>query len=115
MQFIFYLEKYDSPADTNARMCDRIVKYTDAANIYLIITIGCGDSNVSFNYNQALNFWKFYAGRYANKTLVIYEIHNEPINLCNDPSDTALINMEVACYKIIHSKARRTHIMFFSY
>jgi Cellulase (glycosyl hydrolase family 5)/Secretion system C-terminal sorting domain len=110
-----YLEKYDSPTGVNAALCDSLVQYTADAKIYLVITIGCGDRNGSFNYDQAINFWKFYAGRYANKTHVVYEIQNEPLNVCNSPSDSALIKMEADCYNIIRSLAPSTHIMLFSY
>ena len=118
-----YAEKYDIPAGANSNKVDNIVNWAAAANVYVVITIGCGTNNNSFDLAQTTNFWKFYAPRYANRTHVIYEIHNEPMGVCNLSDITGvnqakrdnLINMETLCYNIIRSAAPDTHIMFFSY
>ncbi len=113
-----YLEKHDTPTGANVRAADSLVAWTSQANMYLVITIGCGSNNGSFNLTQAKAFWNFYAGRYANNTHVIYEIHNEPIFSCNGNAtgadDVAMMDMEAECYNIIRSKAPNTHVILYS-
>lgn len=113
-----YLEKYDSPTGCNVQSADSIVEWTSQANMYLVITIGCGSNNGSFNLSQAKAFWNFYAGRYANRTHVVYEIHNEPIFACNgngtSREDLAVVDLESQCYNIIRSKAPNTHVILYS-
>jgi hypothetical protein len=58
---------------------DQMVQMTRNEGLYLVLTIGNGANNGTFNYDYVMDFWKFYAPRYANETHVIYEIHNESV------------------------------------
>jgi hypothetical protein len=96
----------------NAAICDQLVNMTAQANLYLIITIGCGNYNghiSSMAWSQ--QFWNFYAPRYANRTHVIYESHNEPAP--NTPSQwvTSDWDNQVTLYNTIRAKAPSTHIL----
>jgi hypothetical protein len=53
----------------NAAICDQLVDMAAQANLYVIITIGCGNNNGHiYNMDWCIRFWNFYAPRYANRT-----------------------------------------------
>ncbi|WP_238991364.1 RICIN domain-containing protein [Rariglobus hedericola] len=109
-----YAERWDYGYSAGAKFAalDIVVQRTRDNGLYLIITIGGGGVNASFN----AAFWNFYAGRYANETHVIYEIQNEPA-AGNPPysGSTPLMDMELAAYTIIRTKAPNTPVLLMSY
>lgn len=96
-------------AGYNSSLVDSAVAMTRTNGLYLIITIGGGGVNLSFD----TAFWNFYAPRYANETHVIYEIQNEVDS--GAPSSASVIQLETNCYNIIRSSAPSTPVLFFSY
>lgn len=96
-------------AGYNSSLVDSVVAMTRTNGLYLIITIGGGGVNLSFD----TAFWNFYAPRYANETHVIYEIQNEVDS--GAPSSASVIQLETNCYNIIRSSAPNTPVLFFSY
>jgi endoglucanase len=98
---------------------DAIVAATRTNGLYLVITIGNGANNGSYNLAWATNFWNFYAPRYANETHVLYEIHNEPVawgpSYLTAQSPPGALNMEIACYNIIRANAPNTPVLLFTY
>jgi hypothetical protein len=96
----------------NAAICDQLVDMAAKANLYVIITIGCGNNNGNiYSMDWCIRFWNFYAPRYANRTHVIYESHNEPAP--NTPSQwkTSDWDNQVTLYNTIRAKAPNTHIL----
>jgi hypothetical protein len=103
---------HDHTVGKNAAICDQLVNMTAQANLYLIITIGCGNNNGHISSMAwAQQFWNFYAPRYANRSHVIYESHNEPAP--NTPSQwvTSDWDNQVTLYNTIRAKAPSTHIL----
>lgn len=96
-------------AGTQSNAVDTLVRMTRTNGLYLIITVGDGGANTTFD----TNFWKFYAGRYANETHVLYEIQNEVTS--SAPSSSTVIALETNCYNIIRAAAPNTPVLFFSY
>src|SRR5690242_17475232 len=96
-------------AGYNSNFVDAAVGMTRTNGLYLILTIGGGGVNLSFD----TAFWNFYAPRYANETHVIYEIQNEVDS--SAPSSFNVIQLETNCYNIIHAAAPNTPVLFFSY
>lgn len=91
---------------------DMAVQRTRDAGLYLIITIGGGGFEETFNKA----FWNFYAPRYKDETHVFYEIQNEPA--ANSPpygGNAALMQMELDCYGIIRGHAPDTPVLLMSY
>jgi len=103
---------YGYSAGAKAAAVDSVVQMTRDNGLYLIITVGGGGINATFN----AAFWNFYAGRYANETHVLYEIQNEPA-VGNPPysGSTALMDMEKADYTIIRAAAPATPVLLMSY
>jgi len=100
----------------NAAICDQLVEMTAQANLYLIITIGCGNNNGQIaSMAWAQQFWNFYAPRYKDRTHVIYETHNEPGPYNPAAWSTSDWENQVVLYNTIRSKAPNTHIMTCSF
>ncbi|MFP4542529.1 MAG: cellulase family glycosylhydrolase, partial [Opitutales bacterium] len=97
-----------------AEHIDALVQMTREEGLYLIITIGNGGNNGSFNLDYVLDFWDFYAPRYKDETHVIYEIQNEP-HAWTPPYPTAARQMQVQAYDIIRGHAPDTPVLLFSY
>lgn len=115
---------YPNPGSTApgyaASRIDSVVAATRSAGLYLIITIGNGANNGNYNYDYVVDFWKFYAPRYANETHVIYEIQNEPVAWgppysSSSATPPGAINMEAAAYNVIRAAAPDTPVLLFSY
>ena len=102
-----------APGYSVARI-DEMVEMTRELGLYLVLTIGNGAANGSFNRDYALDFWEFYAPRYKNETHVIYEIHNEPV-AWSPPYSQAALDMERDAYALIRSHAPDTPVLLFSY
>lgn len=113
--FHFYCGWYATPTGRYQPLADSLVKWTREAGVYLVITIGGWDKNGRFDSLKVMNFWDYYAPRYADETHVIYEIQNEAQFVCNSASHDSTINMEIEAYNIIRSAAPETHVMFMSY
>jgi hypothetical protein len=96
----------------NAAICDQLVNMTAQANLYLIITIGCGNNNGQIaSMTWAQQFWNFYAPRYKDRTHVIYETHNEPAPYNPASWSTSDWDKQVTLYNTIRAAAPNTHIM----
>jgi endoglucanase len=99
---------------------DEFVDMTRELGLYLVITIGNGANNGNYNYDWVVDFWDFYAERYADETHVLFEIQNEPVAWgppYSDPGATppGAIDMEAAAYNTIRSHAPDTPVLLFSY
>ncbi|WP_207424930.1 cellulase family glycosylhydrolase [Desertivirga brevis] len=95
-------------------LVDSVVNATANTGLYLILTIGNGSENGSFNLDFINSFWNLYAPRYKDKPHVIYEIQNEPF-AWGPPYDTNTLNMEKSAFNLIRSKAPNTPILLMSY
>jgi hypothetical protein len=98
----------------NAAKVDKVVNMADTAGFYVVLTIGCGGANGSFNQTFVTQFWDFYAPRYKDKTFVVYEIMNEP-QAWSAPYNTKTLAMEKGAYDQIRKYAPDTHILMMSY
>ena len=102
----------------NVEKIDAAVKLTKELGLYYIMTIG--NDPGKHNKAWALDFWKFYAPRYADEPHVIYEIHNEPVKWgppysSDKANPTGAVEMNAECWKLIRSLAPKTPILVFSY
>ncbi|MDM7926418.1 MAG: carbohydrate-binding protein [bacterium] len=102
-----------SPGQLHA-LVDSLVAWTRRDSLYLVLTIGCLDRNGFHDYDFTMNFWRYYAPRYADETHVVYEIHNEP-HAWEPPYPDSTLAMERDAYAVIRSHAPETHVLFFSY
>lgn len=100
---------YGYAAGAKAAALDSVVQMTRDNGLYLVITIGGGGVNATFN----AAFWNFYAGRYAGETHVLYEIQNEPT--VRAPVSAAVIAMKKNAYDIIRAAAPHTPVLLMSY
>ena len=104
----------------SASRIDSVVNATRDLGMYVVITIGNGANNGNHNREYALDFWRFYAPRYANETHVIYEIHNEPVAWgppysSANANPTGALEMNIDAYNIIRANAPNTPVLLFSY
>ncbi|MBN2353878.1 MAG: carbohydrate-binding protein [Spirochaetales bacterium] len=95
-------------------LVDTLVQWTEEDSLYLVITIGCLMENGHCRPDFTAGFWNYYAPRYAKKTHVLYEIHNEP-HAWSPPYPADVVAMEREAYRIIRAAAPETHVLFFSY
>ena len=103
-----------------ASRIDSVVAATRDLGMYLVITIGNGANNGNYNINYVVDFWKFYAPRYANETHVLYEIQNEPVAWgppysSSTATPPGAVDMEIAAYQTIRTYAPHTPVLLFSY
>ncbi len=98
----------------NATKVDKVVDLADKNDLYVILTIGSGGGNGTFNQSFVTSFWNFYAPRYKDKTFVVYEVCNEP-QAWSAPYNSNTLNMEKNAYTQIRGLAPDTHIMMMSY
>lgn len=116
-----YAESFNEgyPAGTCRTAVETLVNWTGQDGLYLVLTIGNGLANGSYDYTFAWNFWNLYAPLFKNRTHVIYEIQNEPFfnfaTFSAQPSPPHLITFERDMYNLIRSKAPNTPILLFSY
>jgi hypothetical protein len=105
------------PAGYCQASIDTLVEWTGQDGLYLILTIGNGNANGTYDRTFATNFWNLYAPRYKDRTHVVYEIQNEPYfnGVTSQPSPTHLITFEKDMYNLIRSHAPNTPILLFSY
>jgi hypothetical protein len=97
-----------------ANRIDQMVQMTRNEGLYLVLTIGNGANNGTFNYDYVMDFWEFYAPRYKDETHVIFEIQNEP-HAWSAPYPSAALDMEADAYTLIRSFAPATPILLFSF
>lgn len=99
--------------------------------IYVVITIGngssqhdqgipgCDHANGSHDPDYVRDFWEHYAGMFAGRSHVIYEIQNEPYYNFgtgqSQPSSPALRSLEREVHDQIRSVAPNTPVLFYSY
>jgi hypothetical protein len=98
----------------NSAKVDKVVDLADTNDLYVVLTIGSGGGNGSFNQSFVTSFWNFYAPRYKDKTFVVYEVCNEP-QAWSAPYNTNTLTMEKNAYTQIRGLAPDTHIMMMSY
>ena len=101
------------PGELHA-LVDSLVSWTQQDSLYLVLTIGCLDQNGKYDYDFTMGFWNYYAPRYADKTHVVYEIHNEP-HAWSPPYPDPVLKMELDAYRIIRAHAPLAHVLLFSY
>jgi hypothetical protein len=116
-----YLENWADATGKNAAQADEIVDAAAEAGLYVIIAIGGGLSgnghpgNGWFDIDKVRSFWSFYAPRYKDRTHVLYELQNNPENVCTAPLQPATIAMEREGYSLIRGLAPDTPILLFSF
>ena len=98
----------------NVAKVDHVVDLAEENGLYVVLTIGCGGENGSFDQNFVTGFWDFYAPRYKDRTHVVYELMNEP-QAWSAPYNNATLTMEKNGYNQIRALAPDTHIMMMSY
>ena len=98
----------------NSAKVDNIINLADQNGLYVILTIGSGGANGSYNSTFIQQFWNFYAPRYKDRTHVVYEIVNEPV-AWSAPYPQAALDMEKNTFNLIRGLAPSTHIMLMSY
>lgn len=101
-------------AGYNAAKVDKVVDLADQNDLYVILTIGSGGANGSFNGAYVTAFWNFYAPRYKDKTFVVFEVCNEP-QAWSAPYNNNTLTMEKNAFAQIRGLAPDTHIMMMSY
>jgi Cellulase (glycosyl hydrolase family 5) len=116
-----YLENWADATGKNAVQADRIVDAAAGAGLYVIIAIGGGLSgnghpgNGWFDIDKVRSFWTFYAPRYKDRTHVLFELQNNPENVCTAPLQPATIAMEREGYSLIRGLAPDTPVLLFSF
>ena len=101
-------------AGYNAAKVDKVVDLADKNDLYVVLTIGSGGGNGTFNGSFVTAFWNFYGPRYKDKTFVVYEVCNEP-QAWSAPYNNNTLTMEKNAYAQIRGLAPDTHIMMMSY
>jgi hypothetical protein len=81
----------------------------------LVLGIGGGHGNGTFDLQKVQSFWDFYGPRYARRTHVVYEIQNQPELTCDAPLAAETYDMERATYARIRAVAPDTHVVLFSF
>ena len=104
------------PVGTNAADCDILVDRCAQAGLYLIITIGCNGQNGQIvDLQWCVDFWNFYAPRYANETHVIYEAKNEPVAYTCGHWTEADWDKQVTLYNAMRPNAPETYLLMFTF
>lgn len=101
-------------AGYNSAKVDKVVDMADQNDLYVVLTIGSGGANGSFNGSFVTAFWNYYAPRYKDKTHVVFEVCNEP-QAWSAPYKSATLTMEKNAFTQIRALAPDTHIMMMSY
>ncbi len=116
--------KYPEPGSRGVGLkveeVDKFVKMTRDLGLYLVLTIGNGAANGNHNTQWVVEFWKFYAARYAHETHVLFEVQNEPVAWgppYSNPKATppGAVEMEVQAYKAIRAVAPDSPVLLFTY
>jgi Cellulase (glycosyl hydrolase family 5) len=109
-----YLENSELDVGVNHYAADALVALAAEQGLYVVIGYGTGMKLGAFDPVKLKAFWTFYAGRYAARTNVVYEIQNDPEKVCQNSPTTPTLTMEQQMYTLIRSKAPDTHVLMFS-
>jgi hypothetical protein len=117
---IKYPEEGSTAPGYSASRIDSVVQATRDLGLYLVMTIGNGANNGNYNSQYVIDFWEFYAPRYADEAHVIYEIQNEPVGWsppysASSANPPGAMDMEIAAYDTIRKHAPDTPVLLFSY
>ncbi len=113
--FHVYLENHSDETGVNVAQADLLVELTSRAGMYLMIGIGGGDLNGTYDIDKVRSFWDFYAPRYAKRSHVLYEIQNQPELTCDTAWPATTLAMESEIYTKIRAVAPDTHVAMFSF
>ncbi|MGO8673244.1 MAG: cellulase family glycosylhydrolase [Capsulimonadaceae bacterium] len=114
-----FLECHKNHVGVNATICDQLVDECGKAGLYVILTIGGCEPGWDVNtqrdseWDYARQFWTFYAPRYASRTHVIYELHNEPGPWVTGTWSQRDYDFQMMLYNTVRQYAPSNHIMLF--
>ena len=109
-------EQNPDPVGINEAIADQLVELTREAKMYLMLTVGNnGENGAIHSMEKTLAFWELYGAKYKDETHVIYEAHNEPVNLINQNWTDADWANQVAMYETIRSVAPDTLVLLGSF
>ena len=104
------------PVGINEAIADELVKRTREAKMYLMITIANnGENGAIHSIEKTLEFWQLYGAKYKDETHVIYEAHNEPVNLINNNWTADDWEKQAQMYETIRTQAPDTLILLGSF
>ena len=104
------------PVGINESLADQLVELTREAKMYLIITIANnGENGAIHSLEKTLDFWTLYGAKYKDETHVIFEAHNEPVNLINQNWTEADWDKQAQMYETIRSVAPDTFVLLGSF
>jgi hypothetical protein len=115
-----YLENWNIATGLRVAQADTIVSLAAAAGVYVVFGLGAGSQGArggpgQFDIEKVRSFWYYYAGRFAEQTHVLFEVHNYPEPACKGTWPTATLAMEREAYQIIRRLAPQSHILLMSY
>ena len=119
--FQIYLEGWDVAAGSRAEFADVLVEESARAGAYLLIGPGAGPVRDGkggtgwFDPAVVSAFWSFYAGRYADRSHVIYQLQKVPDRTCDALWGEDAIALEQSVHAIIRAQAPDTHVVMFSF
>jgi hypothetical protein len=104
------------PVGVNEALADLLVERTRDAKMYLMITIANnGENGAIHSMQKTLAFWELYAAKYKDETHVIFEAHNEPVNLINQNWTAQDWERQAQMYDTIRTAAPDTMILLGSF
>lgn len=109
-----YLENATQESGEMQAEGDALVALTAQAGLYLVLGIGGGVDNGSFELAKVRAFWQRYAARYGSQTHVLFEVQNNPEIGCKEPLSADTIAMERQAYGLIRELAPDSHVLLFS-
>ena len=110
-----YLENQFLDVGSRVDFGNVVVDEAERAGLYVIIALGSGVDLGGFDPAKAAAFWNLYAPLYADRTHVLYELHNAPERPCSVPWMQPSIDLERDLYALVRSHAPDTHVIAFSY
>jgi hypothetical protein len=111
-----YLENRMQPTGASLALADKLVEMTSHARMYLIIGMGGGSANGTYDIDKVRAFWSLYAERYKDRTHVLYEIQNQPeVTTCGAMLSAPTMAMENEMYRSIRAAAPDSHILLLSF
>ena len=119
--FEINLEGWDVEAGARAAFADLLVEESGHAGAYLLLGPGSGPVRDGkggsgwFDPAVVSAFWSFYAGRYAERTHVVYQVQKVPERTCDELWSGDAIALERSVHGIIRAQAPDTHIVMFSF
>jgi hypothetical protein len=119
--FEINLEGWDLAAGSRAAFADVLVEESGRAGAYLLLGPGSGPVRDGkggsgwFDSAVVSAFWSFYAGRYADRTHVFYQVQKVPERTCDELWREDSVALERSVHGIIRAQAPDTHIVMFSF